>query len=259
MESLESRPLQVASEYFTVDEMVSFKKVKRRVKKVRSKVDRVLKADDLLQDTTEEIASADLGSRSRKRNVDEEQDVEGTHLLIILLWSWFDVNFLLDVFSITDLSGFKVELDDSQKEVNQARLKASKIKQKKVSQWDINMIARSVKQEPVEENDCMDEDPSKSSIVLNATAEFCRTLGDIPTYGMAGNRDEDEDELMVKSAHVQYLNMRNVMWILLGLRTSISRRATKESRKRRTKKRSRATSRKGWMECARERARSRIR
>jgi len=35
------------------------------------------------------------------------------------------------------------------------------------------------------------------SIVLNSTAEFCRTLGDIPTYGQAGNRDEDEQELYV--------------------------------------------------------------
>lgn len=34
-------------------------------------------------------------------------------------------------------------------------------------------------------------------ITLNATAEFCRTLGDIPTYGLAGNRDEDAEELMV--------------------------------------------------------------
>jgi len=36
-------------------------------------------------------------------------------------------------------------------------------------------------------------------IMLNATAEFCRTLGDIPTYGLAGNRDEDVEDLMVKN------------------------------------------------------------
>ena len=36
------------------------------------------------------------------------------------------------------------------------------------------------------------------NITLNATAEFCRTLGDIPTYGLAGNRDEDAEELMVR-------------------------------------------------------------
>lgn len=34
-------------------------------------------------------------------------------------------------------------------------------------------------------------------IVLDSTAEFCRTLGDIPTYGQAGNRDVDAEELMV--------------------------------------------------------------
>jgi hypothetical protein len=35
------------------------------------------------------------------------------------------------------------------------------------------------------------------SIVLNAAAEFCHTLGDTPTYGLAGNRDEDVQELLV--------------------------------------------------------------
>ncbi|XP_023718355.1 uncharacterized protein LOC111870362 [Cryptotermes secundus] len=34
------------------------------------------------------------------------------------------------------------------------------------------------------------------SIVLNATAEFCCTLGDISMYGLAGNRDEDTQELL---------------------------------------------------------------
>lgn len=35
------------------------------------------------------------------------------------------------------------------------------------------------------------------AIILNSTAEFCRTLGDIPTYGQAGNREEDVQTLMV--------------------------------------------------------------
>jgi U4/U6.U5 tri-snRNP-associated protein 1 len=42
-----------------------------------------------------------------------------------------------------------------------------------------------------------EEDPErKGAIVFNATSEFCRTLGEIPTYGLAGNREEQE-ELMV--------------------------------------------------------------
>ena len=51
-----------------------------------------------------------------------------------------------------------------------------------------------------------DEEPSGSklpgpNIVLNSTSEFCRTLGDIPTYGQAGNREEDEEELLVCINH----------------------------------------------------------
>lgn len=43
-----------------------------------------------------------------------------------------------------------------------------------------------------------EEDPErKGTIVFNATSEFCRTLGEIPTYGLAGNREEQE-ELMVR-------------------------------------------------------------
>lgn len=41
-----------------------------------------------------------------------------------------------------------------------------------------------------------DELEKKGAIVFNATSEFCRTLGEIPTYGLAGNR-EDQEELMV--------------------------------------------------------------
>ncbi len=37
-----------------------------------------------------------------------------------------------------------------------------------------------------------------ANITLNSTSEFCRALGDIPTYGQAGNRDEDEEELLVR-------------------------------------------------------------
>ena len=72
--SLESAPLRIASEYYTPDEMVSFKKVKKRVKKVRTKTDQVLKADDLLANAT-----SDLGSRTRKPKT--EPDLDGKILL----------------------------------------------------------------------------------------------------------------------------------------------------------------------------------
>ena len=73
---MESAPLRIASEYYTPDEMVSFKKVKKRVKKVRTKTDsQMLKADDLLASNTK-ASTSDLGSRSRGKTK-TEPDLEG--------------------------------------------------------------------------------------------------------------------------------------------------------------------------------------
>lgn len=94
-----------------------------------------------------------------------------------------------------DLSGIKLTVDDNPIELRQAMEKAKKRKEKTSDSWNLETMIKSIKREPMEED--VADDPNKSSIVLNETAEFCRTLGDIPTYGMAGNRDEDEDELMV--------------------------------------------------------------
>lgn len=52
-------------------------------------------------------------------------------------------------------------------------------------------ILQQIKEEKTEESQ-----EAGGSMVLDATAEFCRTLGDIPTYGLAGNR-EHTAEIMV--------------------------------------------------------------
>lgn len=62
---------------------------------------------------------------------------------------------------------------------------------------DPNIIKADVKPEP----DSDDGDSNLSGhkndfITLNQTAEFCRTLGDIPTYGQSGNRGVDASEMM---------------------------------------------------------------
>lgn len=102
-----------------------------------------------------------------------------------------------------DLSGVKITFDESHVDDRQALLRAKKSKERK-KLWDIGEVVKTIKVEPMDESEPVDEDHARSSIVLNATAEFCRTLGDIPTYGMAGNRDEDEDELMVLSQTCHY-------------------------------------------------------
>lgn len=58
-------------------------------------------------------------------------------------------------------------------------------------------VAEHMKQTEMAEDD--DNDPDKrNNIVFNATSEFCRTLGDIPTYGLSGNR-EDQEDIMVQT------------------------------------------------------------
>ena len=58
------------------------------------------------------------------------------------------------------------------------------------------ILENRVKKEP-------DSPSRQASIVLNATSEFCRALGDIPTYGQAGNREEiEKDELAVSNLYV---------------------------------------------------------
>ena len=47
------------------------------------------------------------------------------------------------------------------------------------------------------------DDTEDDKMILNATSEFCRTLGDIPTYGLAGNRTEERDELLVSTDYSQ--------------------------------------------------------
>lgn len=60
---------------------------------------------------------------------------------------------------------------------------------------DPNKIKAEVKNEP-DSDDEANLNQQNDFITLNATAEFCRTLGDIPTYGMSGNRGVDVSDMM---------------------------------------------------------------
>ena len=58
---------QIAAEFFTAEEM-SFKKVKKKVRKIRKK-NKVVTADDLLPLADDTAAGSDLGSRRGRRLV----------------------------------------------------------------------------------------------------------------------------------------------------------------------------------------------
>ncbi|CAH1262958.1 SART1 [Branchiostoma lanceolatum] len=179
----------LASEYFTQTEMdAKFQKRKRKVKKIRRK--RVVKADDLLPLDDEEP-----GSRRQ-----EPQEIPGLEL----------VDMDVDLPDIDDVPILGPEVteepvvvdDEAEEDLHRALSKARKLKQMKERRAGAAKVLEVVQQLPKQENDDDDEEEEAAvpalgkHIVLNATSEFCRTLGEIPTYGQSGNRDEDEEDLM---------------------------------------------------------------
>ncbi|XP_076755074.1 U4/U6.U5 tri-snRNP-associated protein 1 [Xylocopa sonorina] len=169
IESLQLAEPKLASEYYNDEELAKFKKPKKKIRKIRKK----LKAKDLIPEDKDYLR--DLGSRRSKRTEDAKE------------------NDALDVDDLgaptEDLSGIKLEEDDKELELQLALKKAQRLKETQIS--SIEKVAESIKEEPMSS-----EENQSGNIVLNATAEFCRTLGDIPTYGLAGNREENGQELM---------------------------------------------------------------
>lgn len=194
---------KLASEYYTDEEMVKFKKPGKKVRKVHRKQ---LKADELLAISNEVPQSFDLGSRERAKVQQEvvEEDSndfsnENSNSSVNYDTEDMDIEKDMDDYEILgpdeDLTNVRVEPDEAELELQLVLNKARKLRQKEELKSGADKVADNVKSfydYPKDE----DAGAGKGSIVLNATAEFCRALGDIPTYGMSGNRDEDVDDLM---------------------------------------------------------------
>ncbi|KAI4453222.1 squamous cell carcinoma antigen recognized by cytotoxic t lymphocytes [Holotrichia oblita] len=162
IESLSGSGLTLASEYYNEEELARFKKPKKKVRKIRAK-GKLITADDLEQMRPTGIE--DIGTRRAKK---EEFDID-------------------DMPSMK-IDPYSVKFEEKEELYEKALEKAKNIKLRE--RIDVLSTVKSIKDEPMEEME------PGSNIVLNATAEFCRTLGDIPTYGKAGNRDEVVDDLL---------------------------------------------------------------
>ncbi|KAK2827116.1 hypothetical protein Q7C36_018042 [Tachysurus vachellii] len=199
-QSLDMPALTLASEYYTPQEIVGFKKTKRRVKKIRKK-EKPVKTDDLLIDDTR---STDFGSRSRgrgRKQVEceemEECSKEGSSSKVDLLQQSDDIRTAdMDISDEDDFVPPEPETfeeDEAELELQKQLEKQRKLKQKQLLKDSGQKV---MEQLQVMENvgeDGADDVDKKNNIVFNATSEFCRTLGDIPTYGLSGNREDQED------------------------------------------------------------------
>jgi len=206
----------LATEYMTQEEVkaaVKFNKTKKKVRKIRKK----LKADDLVPLPDETTSSTDHGSRNRHRpsqevkeegEVDEEKPMEvgGHHMAVD------EPAFSTDLTNLTnphllalkpevkpeladdefgpdeDLTGVDVEEEEARNDLQNMLAKARKLKLKKERKNVAESVRSAASNSSVANAD--------GNITLNSTSEFCRNLGEIPTYGLAGNRDEDRDELL---------------------------------------------------------------
>ncbi|XP_040001744.1 U4/U6.U5 tri-snRNP-associated protein 1 [Xiphias gladius] len=196
-QSLEMPALAIASEYYTPQEMVGFKKTKRRVKKIRKKEKQTV-ADELPIDDTR---SSDFGSRTRgrgRRKVDDDgEDVKEEESKLPDNIPQMSDDIRMAEMDISDEEDFippesaVIEEDEAEQELQKQLEKQRKLKQKQLLKDSGEKVAEQIKGLDKGESD---NDPERrNNIVFNATSEFCRTLGDIPTYGLSGNREDQED------------------------------------------------------------------
>ncbi|XP_002737972.2 U4/U6.U5 tri-snRNP-associated protein 1-like [Saccoglossus kowalevskii] len=171
-DTLEVAAPTLATEYYTHEELTAFKKPKKKKRKLRK-----LKADDLIPD------EIDFSARLQGASTGGPDSIP---LLTMLPEPEIEVdNTILE--------------DEAQLELQMALEKSRRVKLKKDNAKGAEKVAEVVSGTSIK------EEPSTltttaaaigGSIVLNSTSEFCRQLGDIPTYGAAGNREENEEEVL---------------------------------------------------------------
>jgi len=199
-QSLEMPSLTIASEYYTPEEMVGFKKTKRRVRKIRKKEKQTVGVENL-----DDTRSTDFGSRTRGRGrkqldddgeeVKKKEEEEESSLPNVVPQMSDDIRMAeMDISEDEDFEPPEpavIEEDEAEQELQKQLEKQRKLKQKQLLKDSGEKVAEQIKELVKEEHD---NDPEKrNNIVFNATSEFCRTLGDIPTYGLSGNREDQED------------------------------------------------------------------
>ncbi|XP_050691964.1 U4/U6.U5 tri-snRNP-associated protein 1-like [Eriocheir sinensis] len=210
LQNLEMPQAQLAAEYLTENEMVSFRKVKKTKKKKKKK----LTVDDL-EPMEEDSSLVHLGSRHARQaridamqvDGDEAEAEEGSGKASGFTGSGFRSLSLKELLEeqeqvkeerIGDTEEVPdVEQDDIELQEALARSRRAKLAQK--NQPSSERILEVVKERNAArkvEEDMEEEEEEDLLMTLNTTDEFCRTLGDLPTYGLSGNRAEDDQSML---------------------------------------------------------------
>nr|XP_015910783.2 U4/U6.U5 tri-snRNP-associated protein 1 isoform X2 [Parasteatoda tepidariorum] len=170
--TLEMPDMKIANEYYTPEDMVQFRNPKKKKKIHRN----ILKADDLLGDTMEQ-AERDFGYRRNRRQREKDFDAIPS-----------------EQFDSTGIPLIEKDEELAEKEFSNALLKAKKLKKRKIMATAPEKVIEILSS--VDGSGKLFEKDKVGDIEMNSVAEFCRTLGEIPTYGLSGNRDQEAEDLM---------------------------------------------------------------
>ncbi|VIO99433.1 SART-1 family protein [Brugia malayi] len=237
LESLELPKYTVASEFYTEEEMLSFRRPKsKKDKKLRKRKEKMLKADDLIPDESALADDAERAAKAINRQCSDGFEVKEEEKVVKDKpnleegeladedekkgnWRCAETSAFVDVQNLNklakqveeeeddedddlvggvDLSNVVIE-DDAEEELTVMLDRARKLRQHEIKKENPEsdaalkmhelMKIHSVKEEPMD----VEEENDKCGVVIDSTMEYCRNLGEIPTYGLAGNRQDAVD------------------------------------------------------------------
>ncbi|VDO29397.1 unnamed protein product [Haemonchus placei] len=213
--SMEMQKYQIGSEFYTKEEMTSFRKVKKGKKEKSTRKRKILKAEDLIPD--EPAGGSDLGSRFKNGN-EEPNAAEPSGPWKRATKNAVDINMLKglvdkdssdiedsdeELGGAVDLSAVVVD-DDAEEELAMVMDKARRLRQVVVKKENddvaqkvravLMVSSHNIKMEVDDDGDVVQNSALKEEVVtLDSTMEYCRNIGEIPTYGLAGNRTDAID------------------------------------------------------------------
>lgn len=196
---------QLVPEYMTTDEAsTAFRKPKKMRKKKKKKM---LTADDLEPIDDGEVhhgSRASRGLRVIEGEKVQEEEVEPGEVVSAPTKS------LRELMEEDDDEPKKMDVDDNDYNnddldddfelqealANSRKAKLAKEKQPKLEDIRDMLDSNEPASSSVSLSELLDDNKTDNlAVTLNTTDEFCRTLGDIPTYGLSGNRAFDEEQV----------------------------------------------------------------
>jgi U4/U6.U5 tri-snRNP-associated protein 1 len=251
LQTLETPKYKIASEFYTEEEMISFRKPKKKKDGTKSRKRKSLKVDELIpepeQETLEEQKAREDRLKARRRangesttesngngttstgetkmEIDKEEGEIEDEVPVIkkerfrnTMGATIDKTKMHSLLSklkkheeedeeeednfesMDNLAGVVID-DEVEDELSAALEKARRLREAEAqknkndttdSGAQVKAMLLKIKKEEEDQME-VDNDEGSKQIIFDSTSEYYKTIGNIPTIGLAGNRDDDVD------------------------------------------------------------------